>query len=79
MGDGGAEGRESRVPCQGTRNVVRLDLKGTFVKSRLSGPLQCEHFFCGGGLVTKSYPTLIAPWTVACQSPLSMGFPRYEC
>ena len=34
---------------------------------------------CGGGdLVTKSYPTLATPWTVARQSPLSMGFSRQE-
>ena len=26
-----------------------------------------------GGLVTKSCPTLVTPWTVACQAPLSMG------
>ena len=31
-----------------------------------------------GGLVTKSCPTLATPWTVACQSPLSMGFSRQE-
>ena len=31
-----------------------------------------------GGLVAKSYPTLITPWTVACQAPLSMGFSRQE-
>ena len=24
----------------------------------------------GGGLVTKSCPTLVTPWTVACQAPL---------
>ena len=30
----------------------------------------------GGGLVTKLYPTLVTPWTVARQAPLSMGFPR---
>ena len=30
------------------------------------------------GLVTKSYPTLVIPWTVACQTPLSMGFSRQE-
>ena len=29
----------------------------------------------GGGLVTKSCPTLATPWTVACQVPLSMEFP----
>ena len=32
----------------------------------------------GGGLVTKSYPTLVTPPTVACQAPLSMEFPRQE-
>ena len=32
----------------------------------------------GGGLVTKSCLTLVAPWTVACQVPLSMGFSRQE-
>ena len=32
-----------------------------------------------GGLVTKSCPALVTPWTVACQVPLSMGFSRQEC
>ena len=32
----------------------------------------------GGGLVTKSNLTLETPWTVACQTPLSMGFSRQE-
>ena len=32
----------------------------------------------GGGLVTKSCSTLATPWTVAHQTPLSMGFPRQE-
>ena len=27
-------------------------------------------------LVTMSCPTLVTPWTVACQAPLSMGFSR---
>ena len=31
-----------------------------------------------GGLVTKLCPTLVTPWTVACQAPLSMGFSRQE-
>ena len=30
------------------------------------------------GLVAKSCPTLVTPWTVACQAPLSMGFSRQE-
>ena len=32
----------------------------------------------GGGLVAKSCPTLVTPWTVAHQAPLSMGFSRQE-
>ena len=31
-----------------------------------------------GGLVAKLCPTLVAPWTVAHQAPLSMGFSRQE-
>ena len=31
-----------------------------------------------GGLVAKSFPTLVTPWTVACQAPLSMGFSKHE-
>ena len=31
-----------------------------------------------GGLVAKSCPTLVTPWTVACQTPLSVGFSRQE-
>ena len=27
-------------------------------------------------IVAKSYPTLVTPWTVVCQAPLSMGFSR---
>ena len=30
------------------------------------------------GLVAKSNPTLVIPWTVACQAPPSMGFSRQE-
>ena len=36
------------------------------------------HTYGGGGLVTKSCLTLVTPWTVACQSPLSRRFPRQE-
>ena len=30
------------------------------------------------GFVDKSRLTLVIPWTVACQAPLSMGFSRQE-
>ena len=32
----------------------------------------------GGGLVSKSCLTLVTPWTVAYQAPVSMGFSRQE-
>ena len=32
--------------------------------------------FLVGGLVAKLCPTLATPWTVAYQTPLSMGLPR---
>ena len=32
----------------------------------------------GGGLVVRLCPTLVTPWAVACQAPLSMGFSRQE-
>ena len=35
-------------------------------------------FGSGGGLGTKLCLILMTPWTVACQTPLSMGFPRQE-
>ena len=36
------------------------------------------HIYICCCLVIKSCPTLVTPWTVACQAPLSMGFPRQE-
>ena len=32
----------------------------------------------GGGLVTKLCLTLVTPWTVASEVPLSMGFSRQK-
>ena len=32
----------------------------------------------GGGLVTKSCPTLATPWAVVCQAPQPIGFSRQE-
>ena len=37
-----------------------------------------EGIIGGGGLVAKSSPTLVIPWTIAHQAPLSMGFSRQE-
>ena len=38
----------------------------------------CSHDGGGGGLVTKSCPTLVTPWAVASQAPLSMRFCSHE-
>ena len=41
----------------------------------------CSYHVIGSGdsaVVTKSCPTLVTPWTVACQAPWSMGFSRQE-
>ena len=38
----------------------------------------CCYYIGGGGLVTKLYLTLVTPWTIAHQAPLSMGFSRQE-
>ena len=35
-------------------------------------------YYVCGGLVAKSCPTLVTPWTVSHQGSLSMGFPRQE-
>ena len=34
--------------------------------------------FCSGGLVSLLCLTLVTPWTIACQAPLSLGFSRQE-
>ena len=46
----------------------------------LMSPYASTHIctYGGGGLVTKSCLTLLTPWTVAYQDPLSLGFPRQE-
>ena len=45
----------------------------------MSKPKEVISSTCGGGgLVTKLCLTLMTPRTVACQSPLSMGFSRQE-
>ena len=40
--------------------------------------LEFEIAQLGSSLVAKSYLTLVTPLTVACQAPLSMGFPRQQ-
>ena len=47
--------------------------------ARLKKPdSKCDIFYGGGGLVVKLCLTLVTPWTVAHQAPLSMRFSRQE-
>ena len=38
--------------------------------------LKWWNFTCCYGLATKSCPTLETPWTITCQAPLFIGFPK---
>ena len=58
-------------------------LKKTEGKRRCEDVYECDKYFCsglhgGGGLVTKSCPTVVTPWTRARQAFLSIGFSRQE-
>ena len=58
---------------------ISILLSSTFFMVHLSHPYDSwKNCGSGGGLVTKSCPTLGIPRTVACQVPLSMGFSRQE-
>ena len=46
-------------------------------QNRFMGTKRLYQLFVGG-LVTKSCPTPVTPWTVASQTHLSVGFPRQE-
>ena len=43
--------------------------------------LDTSHVIVGGHVCALSLshvPLFVTPWTIACQAPLSMGFPRQE-
>ena len=46
------------------------------IKLILTIPLNINDHVFDGGLVTKSCPTLVTPWTIVYKAPLSMGFSR---
>ena len=48
------------------------------MSNQLLFSLQLQSTLGGGNLVTKSCATLVAPWNIAYQTPLSMGFPRHK-
>jgi len=54
------------------KEYFRIQNTKMFTFSNIGLPLRL------GGLLTKSCPTLVTPWTVARQAPLSMGFSRQE-
>ena len=48
-----------------------LPTKGTILRGSIIYSFEC---LGGAGLIAKSRPTLVTLWTVACWTPLSMGF-----
>ena len=56
--------------------LLSLALQGRFLTTGPPGKPIIELFKNSGDLAAKVCPTLATPWTVACQTPLSMGFPR---
>ena len=54
--------------CIDRQNLYHWALQGTYY-----------HNSSSSSLVAKSCPTLVTPWAVAFQAPLSMGFSRQEC
>ena len=62
--------------CESWRVSILQQIRQTCsVKQRVFWTAVCCLFV---GLVTKLCPTLVTPWTVACQAPLPMGFSRQE-
>ena len=54
------------LQCDGLCETIKK--KGKLSKGKVGG----------GGLVAKSCPPLVSPWSIARQAPLSMGFSRQE-
>ena len=62
--------------CESWRVSILQQIRQTCsVKQRVFWTAVCCLFV---GLVTKLCPTLVTPWTVACQAPLPMGYSRQE-
>ena len=60
-------------------NISQLEINNKSILEEV-GKLVVSTMKCGdgGALVARSCPTLVTPWTVAFQAPLSMRFPRQE-
>ena len=61
------------IPCN-----VLIYIHIWYIKIHTSHRRKNLEDYGGGGVVTKSCPTLVTPWTVACQASLTMGFSRQE-
>ena len=59
-------------------SVPRRDCMGLDISEQGAGLFEELTFLACGGLVAKLCPTLATPWTVACHTPLSIGFSRQE-
>ena len=68
--------RGSSWPRDGTHISCSSHTAGEFFTAEPPG--KPSEYYGGGGVVAKSCLTLLTPWTVACQAPLSIGFSRQE-
>ena len=86
---GGAKTSSPREPCPSRTiliAVILLILEIVCYPAIVTGTseLVLVRWWCwyggggGGGSVSQSCPTLVTPWTIACQAPLSMEFSRQE-
>ena len=56
--------------------VVEFCIELNYIELKIK--FTCQQQGNGDGLVAKSCLTLVNPWTIPHESPLSMGFPRQE-
>ena len=52
--------------------------KNRWERTSWKGNLEAELLLLLSRSVAQSCPILVTPWTVTCQAPLRMGFPRQE-
>ena len=71
-----AEEPEIKLPTSAESSKKQGSSRKTSISALLTTP---KPLYGGGGsLFGKSCQTLVTPWTVACQAPLSMEFPKQE-
>ena len=60
------------------KKFIERQIMYTYTREYYSAIKRNEYSTCGVGLVAKLCLTLVTPMTVACPTPLSMGFSRQQ-